>query len=165
MREIARPDENKVILQLFGNIRKITSLPDEDVHTLIKSGKFRIYEEGETLIKEGEYDCMVYFLISGQLIISKDGQAIGKLECNGDMFGEMGIIDGSPRSASIHAAKKTMVLGLDASYLDQKQKSSNLAFCNILYRLFAEVMATRLRETTLENIRLKEAVGKSGNNY
>jgi CRP/FNR family cyclic AMP-dependent transcriptional regulator len=162
MREIDRADENSEILQLFSNIRKFTNLPDHDVHTLIKSGKFRVYEPGELVINEGEYDCMVYFLISGHLEIVKGGKPIGKLQRNGDMFGEMGIIDGSPRSASIRAITRTLVLGLDASYLDQKQKSSELTFCYILYRLFAEVLAARLRYTTQENIRLREAISKIG---
>jgi CRP-like cAMP-binding protein len=129
---------------------------------LIKSSKFRAYEPGEILIKEGEYDCWVYFLISGQLEIVKAVKAIGHLQRNGDMFGEMGVIDGSPRSASIRAVTNSLVLGLDASYLDQKQKMSELSFCYIIYRLFAEVLAVRLRDTTEENIKLRDAVAKMG---
>lgn len=162
MREIDRADENSEIIQLFSNIRKFTTFPDDDVRALMKSGKFRVYEPGEMLIEEGEYDCMVYFLITGHLDIIKAGKPIGRLQRNGDMFGEMGIIDGSPRSASIRAATKSLVLGLDASYIDQKQKSSELSFCYILYRLFAEVLAVRLRDTTKENIRLREAIAKIG---
>lgn len=146
MREINGSNENYEILRLFGTIQQFTSLPEQDVHALIRDGKFRVYDPGEFLMKEGEYDCMVYFLISGQLEISKAGKPIGKLQRTGDMFGEMGIIDGSPRSASVRAMTKSLVLGLDASYMDQRLKSSELNFCYVLYRLFAEAMAARLRE-------------------
>jgi CRP/FNR family cyclic AMP-dependent transcriptional regulator len=162
MHEIDRADENIDILRLFNNIRTFTTLPEKDIRALIKSGKFRMYEPGEVLINEGEYDCWVYFLISGQLEIVKGGKAIGLLQRNGDMFGEMGVIDGSP----IRALTKSYVLGLDASYLDQKQKTSDLSFCYIIYRLFAEVLAVRLRDTTEENIKLRQAISKIGHiNY
>lgn len=162
MREIDKGDENIDLLRMFNNIRSFTTLPEDDLRSLIKSSKFRVYEPGETLIKEGEYDCWVYFLISGQLEIVKAGKAIGHLQRNGDMFGEMGVIDGSPRSASIRAVTNSLVLGLDASRLDQKKKMSELSFCYIIYRLFAEVLAVRLRDTTQENIKLREAIAKMG---
>jgi hypothetical protein len=37
-----------------------------------------------------------------------------------------------------------------------------LSFCYIIYRLFAEVLAVRLRDTTEENSRLREAVSRLG---
>ena len=162
MREVDNADENSEILRLFSGIQKFAMLPEDDLRNFIKSGRLRVYEPGEALIKEGEYDCWVYFLISGNLEIIKSGKPIGQLQRNGDMFGEMGIIDGSPRSATIRAAAKSLVLGLDASYIDRKQKTSDLSFCYILYRLFAEVLAARLRDTTDENIRLREAISKIG---
>lgn len=162
MRELDKSKENSEILRLFGDYRKFAALSDDDLHTLIASGKFRVYEAGEVLIREGEYDSMVYFLISGKLEIVKAGKPIGKLQRNGDMFGEMGIIDGSPRSASVRAVVKSLVLGLDASYFDRKQQASSLTFSYILYRLFAEVLAARLRDTTQENIRLREAISRMG---
>lgn len=162
MREIDNADENTDLLHAFNSIRTFAALPDDDARTLIKSSKFRVYEPGEILINEGEYDCWVYFLLSGQLEIVKAGKSIGRLQRNGDMFGEMGVIDGSPRSASIRSVTKSLVLGFDASFLDQKQKMSELTFCYIIYRLFAEVLAVRLRDTTEENSRLREAVSRLG---
>jgi len=162
MREVDNADENGEILRLFTGIQKFALLPEDDLRAFIRSGRLRAYEPGEVLIKEGEYDCWVFFLITGKLEIIKNGKPVGGLQRNGDMFGEMGIIDGSPRSATIRAATKVLVLGLDASYIDQKQKTSDLSFCYILYRLFAEVLAERLRETTEENIRLRDAISKIG---
>lgn len=162
MREVDNADENAEILRIFSGIQKFSMLPEEDLRAFIRSGRLRAYDPGEILIKEGEYDCWVYFLITGTLEIVKTGKPIGRLQRNGDMFGEMGIIDGSPRSATIRAVGKSLVLGLDASYIDQKLKTSDLGFCYILYRLFAEVLAARLRDTTDENIRLREAISKIG---
>ena len=120
MLEVDNADENSDILRFFADIKKFSTLPDDELLAFIKAGRLRIYEPGEILIKEGEYDCWVYILISGNLQIVKAGKPIGNLQRNGDMFGEMGIIDGSPRSASIYAINKSLVLGLDASQIDQK---------------------------------------------
>jgi len=162
MREVDNADENGEILRLFTGIQKFALLPEDDLRSFIRSGRLRVYEPGEVLMQEGEYDCWVFFLITGKLEIVKSGKPMGSLQRNGDMFGEMGIIDGSPRSATIRAATKALVLGVDASYIDQKQKVSDLNFCYILYRLFAEELAARLRDTTNENIRLREAISKIG---
>jgi len=162
MREVDNANENSELLRLFSGINKFSMLPQNDLQTIIKSGKTRIYEPGEILIKEGEYDCWVYFLITGNLELMKGDKPIGRLQRNGDMFGEMGIIDGSPRSATIRATTKSVVLGLDATHIEQKQKSSDLGFCYMIYRLFAEVLSARLRETTDENIRLRDTVDKIG---
>lgn len=162
MREVDNADENAEILRMFSGIPKFALLPEGELRAFIRSGRLRVYEPGESLIREGEYDCWVYFLISGRLEIEKSGKPLGCLQRNGDMFGEMGIIDGSPRSATIRAAARSLVLGLDASFIDQKQRTSDLSFCYILYRLFAEVLAARLRDTTEETIRLREAIARIG---
>jgi CRP-like cAMP-binding protein len=39
---------------------------------------------------------------------------------SGDIFGEMGIIDGSARSASIQAATKSLVLAIDGSVVNRQ---------------------------------------------
>ncbi|MCK5194159.1 MAG: response regulator, partial [Desulfobulbaceae bacterium] len=101
-------------------------------------------------------DCWLYLLISGSLTIIKEGQTIGSLRRCGDMFGEMGIIDGSPRSASIIAHSKSALIGFDASIIDQKLQECNISFCHLIYRVFSEILAVRLRETTKQNVTLKK---------
>jgi CRP-like cAMP-binding protein len=162
MHEVDNAAENAEILRLFTGIQRFALLPEDELRTFIGSGRLRVYEPGEVLIREGEYDCWVYFLISGHLEVTKSGKPVGQLQRNGDMFGEMGIIDGSPRSATIRAAARTVTLGLDASCIDQRQKDSDLSFCYLLYRLFAEVLAARLRDTTDETIRLRDAIARIG---
>lgn len=68
------------------------------------------YDPGEVLIKEAQYDNWIYFLMSGKVGIQKQGEIIAVLKRMGDLFGEIGIIDGSPRSASIVAHKPHPVL-------------------------------------------------------
>ena len=156
MREIQLAADNHAILELIGKITKFDKFSKQDLYAFMHVGKLREYKPNEIIIKEGDTDCWLYVLISGSLIIAKKGQPIGTLRRCGDMFGEMGVIDGSPRSASIIAHSKSVLMGFDASVIEQKLKECNVGFCYIIYRVFSEVLSSRLRETTEQNIQLKK---------
>lgn len=156
MREIQLTSDNQTILKLIGKINKFKEFSKQDLDTFLNSGKLREYKTNEIIIKEGNSDCWLYLLITGSLTITKKGQQIGSLRRCGDMFGEMGVIDGSPRSASIIADSKSVLIGFDASVIDQKLKENNISFCYIIYRVFSEILAARMRETTEQNVTLKK---------
>jgi CRP-like cAMP-binding protein len=81
---------------------------------------------------------------------------IRTLSRKGDIFGEMGIIDGSPRCASIVANEDdTQCLGMDASVLDRISKENEINALYLIYRVFAEVFSGRLRSAIQENAQLK----------
>ncbi|MEW6220667.1 MAG: cyclic nucleotide-binding domain-containing protein [Thermodesulfobacteriota bacterium] len=154
MREVALSRENLHIIEMLRRIERFSGFSDRDLRSLVEVARLREYAPGETVIREGEFDCWVYFLLTGALEIVKGEQPVGRLQRLGDLFGEMGIIDGSPRSATIRAVKNSLILGVDGSVVDRQVKKRDLAFCYTIYRLFAEVLAARLRATTEENIRL-----------
>jgi len=153
MKEFQLKSDNQAILELIGKIKKFEKFSKQDLHSFVNAGRLREYKANEIIIKEGSSDCWLYLLISGSLTITKEGQTIGSLRRCGDMFGEMGIIDGSPRSASIIAHSKSVLIGFDGSVIDQKLQECNISFCYIIYRVFSEILAVRLRETTGQNVR------------
>lgn len=114
-------------------------------------------------MEEGSYDCWIYFLISGKVRIVKQGKELSILRRKGDVFGEMGVIDGSARSASVYAVDETVCLATDASYLDRLSGNDKLAFGYILFRVFAEVLASRLRFTNQELIEAREEIARLRN--
>ena len=146
--------ENKKALDLLKRIKKFQAFSDDDLESFLEVGKIKSYEAGETIIKKGSKDHWVYFLISGQVKIVKGEKTFAILENSGDLFGEMGVIDGEPRSASVWALNKTMVLGLDCTGFDKKTKESTGVFLYTIFRLFAESLAERLRVTNDEVIKL-----------
>jgi CRP/FNR family cyclic AMP-dependent transcriptional regulator len=143
-------------------IEKIKMIPtldlfnDKDLRGIVKLSKIRKYNPGELIMTEGSYDNWIYFIVSGQVKIVKQDRELSVLKRRGDVFGEMGIIDGSARSASVYAVDEVTCLAADASYVDRLAGNDKLAFCYILYRVFSEILANRLRYTTDELISLKE---------
>lgn len=132
------------------------TLPDGQLKKILSLSKIRKYEKGETILQEGSFDCWMYFIISGNVRVEKSGKKIGEIHGSGAVFGEMGVIDGSERSASVKALGDTMCLAVDASFLDRMDETER-AFCyTVLYRLFVEILAERLRSTSNELAEAKE---------
>ena len=149
--------------ELIQKLRKLPTLKNFDEMALLGTlelSKIRKYKPGELILEEGSYDSWIYFLISGKARIVKQGKELAVLTRRGDVFGEMGIIDGSARSASVYAIDETVCLATDASYLDRLSGNDKFAFGYILYRTFAEILANRLRLTSEELIRVKEKIAR-----
>ena len=147
--------DNDELIEKMSRIPELGIFDDKDLHGLMKLSKIRKYKPNETIIEEGGYDCWIYYLISGKVRVTKDGEEIGTIQRIGDVFGEMGVIDGSARSASIIAATEVICLATDTSYIDRLSGDNKIAFGYILYKLFAEILATRLRKATNELIKAK----------
>ena len=162
MRETDYLKENKHVLALLKRIDRFQNFSDKDLHSFMKIGKLREYNPGEMIVKKGDTDRWAYFLISGEVKIVKGGETLGILNRSGDLFGEMGVVDGGPRSATVWARTKTMVLGVDCSVLARDEINNEIAFLYTIYRLFAEVLAERLRITTDEVSRLKSQLEIKG---
>lgn len=138
------------IFDLFTQISICKSFSAEEIKEgFFKKGLARIieYSPGETIIDEGKYDNWVYWLIEGQIDVVKKNVTIATFQRVGDMFGEMGILEGDARSASVNACTGTVCLAIDMSILDHpdvKNKISRENFC----RDIAQVTRDRLAKTT-----------------
>jgi CRP-like cAMP-binding protein len=135
--------------KLLKDVRKIPVLDvlsDADLSFFLKMSKVRKYQADEFVCKEGFLDNWVYFLLQGKVKVEKQGRELALLEERGEIFGEMGLIDGSPRSASVIALTTTVCLATDTHLLDDLTGSEKVTFGYILYRAFAGHLAIRLRK-------------------
>ena len=156
--------ESKYLKDDAQNIQKLISLPIfKDFETgilggLLRLSKIREYRDGEIIIKEGDLDQWLYFLLSGQVKIVKDGRLLQTLKRRGDVFGEMGMLGGLDRSASVYAIGATVCLTTDASRIESVSGNDRLAFGFILYRVFAEIVTERLRSTSEDLVKAKKEI-------
>jgi len=158
--------ESKYLKENIENIQKLMTIPalknfeTKALGKLLRLSKIRQYEHGERIIKEGDLDPWLYFLLSGQIRISKAGHDIGTIDRKGEIFGEMRIIDSLSRSASVYAVGKTICLAVDTSAREriagEGTRDEKLDFLLLLYRIFAEYMSIRLRLTNDELISAKK---------
>jgi pyruvate,water dikinase len=80
----------------------------EQIARLLKERRFA---KGETVIMEGSGGSAFFIIDSGQATVSSKGVVLATLG-TGDYFGELALIDGGPRSATVTAASDLICYGL-----------------------------------------------------
>ncbi|MDA8137318.1 MAG: cyclic nucleotide-binding domain-containing protein, partial [Desulfobacteraceae bacterium] len=94
-------------------------------------------------------------LMYGQIQITKKGKEVTVLSNKGEVFGEMGALDSSRRSASAFALTDVVCLATDIFYLEKLTGNEKLAFGYVFYRLMTEILSRRLRQTTEALVKAK----------
>ncbi len=155
--------ESKYLKDSVQNIQKLMTIPPlrrfetKYLGQLIRLSKIREYEKGETIIREGGHDPWIYFLLSGRIRIEKAGVTIAVIDKIGEIFGEMRLLDGQARSASVFAESRATCLAFDPYATDvTSSKDERINFLLLLYKVFAEFLSTRLRLTNDELSRVKK---------
>lgn len=89
---------------------------------MLALGRRRVYRSGTALVREGETDTHVIVLLAGRVKVSmtdEDGRVIQlATQGAGDVVGELGMLDGSPRSATATAFGEVVGLVLSAASFD-----------------------------------------------
>jgi CRP-like cAMP-binding protein len=144
--------------RVLSDIRKFEifePFEEDELHHLMSMSKIRKYTPGEKIFKQGSSDTWLYFLVYGKVRLMKDDKPMALLQRRGDIFGEMGAIECAPRSASAVAYGEVVCLATDIYYIEQLTGTDRMAFGYVIYRVFAGVLADRLRRTTEELMSLK----------
>src|SRR3989344_3888863 len=93
------------IAKTISSARIFGSLSSEDVNALIKLGEKRHWPKGGQIIREGDIGDALYIILSGRLkvvLYGEEGKEIVlSIMKEGDIFGEMALFDGGPRSANV----------------------------------------------------------------
>lgn len=120
----------------------------------------RSFESDEAIFEIGQPGAVLYFVFKGKVSIEVPGQdgSVRKLAelTEGAFFGELALLDDSPRSATARAAADTVVLGLARSELERMLKERPLVAAPV-YRSLARITGERL-VSTIRRIQ-KEQVG------
>jgi CRP-like cAMP-binding protein len=119
-------------------------LPQEDHEILLEICELTHVSKREVIVRQGETDRCMYIVLSGLFrvsVVSAEGKEISLdiLEEN-DAFGEMALLDGMPRSATVTATRNGSLLVL------RREPFINILrnFPDMAIRLL-EVMSLRLR--------------------
>ena len=95
-------DKNEISIN-FSKMPVFSSLSNVDKKVLTGKCDLKLFDAGSTIIEQGDNTTTVYFLLSGTVHVvdySSTARAMTYASLKeGDMFGEMAIIEGLPRSA------------------------------------------------------------------
>jgi CRP-like cAMP-binding protein len=105
----------------------------------------RQFEKGQGVIKEGEQGDELFVLFRGKVDVLKSGLKIAQLKAGGH-FGEMGLVDQAPRSATVIALEDTSAISIDRDSLLKLMRRDSLLAVKLLWS-FVQVLSERLRNT------------------
>ncbi len=138
----------EIFLKLKESVSFFSSFTDGELLALLRLAVSEKYSDGDIIFKENSKGEEMYIILSGNVKITKyvgnkKEETLTILQ-PGACFGEMGVINQSPRSASaIVDGGDAILLVIKESLLSQH----NMLLAFKLYRNFAKMLAERLRET------------------
>ncbi|MGV3512173.1 MAG: cyclic nucleotide-binding domain-containing protein [Novosphingobium sp.] len=110
-RAIERISTERQILQMFGS-----GLTSADIAEVVETSKIMAVRAGDAIIKEGDEDKDIYVIRVGSMVVEKEvgGKPVflSYLPA-GSYVGEMALIDGGRRTATVRAAIKSEVIRID----------------------------------------------------
>lgn len=147
--------------QFLKNVRVFSDLSDSDLDVLQSIVVERSYRKGEVIFHAGDSGSTLFILKSGAVKISicdcKGTEDILKILSTGDFFGEMSMLDGQHRSATVTAMEKCSALMVQREHFIDFIKQHPQIILSLL-----ALMSRRLRKTDekIANLRFADAYGK-----
>jgi CRP-like cAMP-binding protein len=131
----------------------LAAFEPKHLRDILSLSRIREYRAGETIVAEGKAEGWMYILLSGRAEVVKRGEALAALDRPGDIFGELALVDGEARSASVVARRRSVCLVVDRDSLERMPPDARNACYAAIYRLFVNIVAKRLRATNERLVR------------
>jgi flavin reductase (DIM6/NTAB) family NADH-FMN oxidoreductase RutF len=96
---------------VLANAPVFGALPPGRLEGLLAEGSERAYADGETIVSAGEPGEELYVVLEGAVRVERGGVLLASF-AQGDLFGEVAVLDGRPRSADVVADGATRCLAV-----------------------------------------------------
>lgn len=141
------------IVEVLKSVPIFEDLSDRDIQNIARIAYRRHYSETEVAIHEGQDSAGMYIIMEGEVAVSrelKDGTTIHIATLgDGEFFGDVGLLDSAPRTATVTARRDSVIIGFFRPELLQLMDSNPKLASKVIFKL-AQILATRLRFTHSE---------------
>ncbi len=147
--------------KFLSSVPIFSELPDEALEKIEKTGTRKSFKKNDVILMEEESGTALFVIVTGKVKVarsSNDGrEVILTILTDGDFFGEMAILDGLTRSATVVATEETELFMLQRN-----------DFMNLLHEhpeisiVLLQELTRRLRaaDMKIKALSLKDAEGK-----
>ena len=145
------PEESVEAQSRMEALRKIPlfrHLTYKEQTAILSIATSRTFPAGREIVSEGQPGEELFVVVRGRVAIEKNGVEIAELRAGGH-FGEMGLIDNAPRSATVRATEPTRVMVIARGDLMNLMKRESILAVKMLWS-FVQVLSDRLRATNSE---------------
>lgn len=156
------PQQEEIIF--LRNVPIFADLEEKDLQKIVKLGTRQKHKKGNIVLLEQESGAALFIIVSGKVKVvrmDEDGrEVILSIFGPGEFFGEMSLLDGQARSASVVATVKSELFMIHRrDFLEALHE-----FPMVAIALLAE-LAMRLRKADMQikSLSLKEAAGRIAN--
>jgi len=159
----AEHDAGKIVpsLALLHSIPMFAGVPDTQLESIVRLAVYRKVSRHTTIVRAGDSTDSLYVIISGNArVLNSDAEGrevILTLLGPGEFFGEMGLIDGSPRSADVVTSETCELLVITKAEF-KRCLADNFDLClNIMKSL---VQRLREADRKIESLALMDVYGR-----
>ena len=148
--------KESLINKFRDQVELFASFSNEEILTVLRISSQRLtLADGEIVFREGSPGNKMYVILAGAVRISRSLGTSGEEELavlgQGQLFGEMGLIDSAPRSARATSLREGTIL-LEITENSMRELSGPVIYK--FYRNFASLLARRLRAANDQTTRL-----------
>lgn len=129
---------------------------------ILSNTKILECDAGDMIIREGDPGKELFILLRGRVAILKGGQEVARLDGAGELLGELALLNGKERSATVTSLGRAYCLKIDPHFLETLSKEETNAYYAVLYRFVAMLLAERLAETSKRVVYLEKRLGQAG---
>lgn len=135
--------------EILGKVPLFRYLTYPELMKVLGLVKIQNYRKDAILVTEGEHSEEMFIIIAGKVAVKKNGQIIARRE-KGAVFGEMGIFDNAPRSATVFASETTQVMVISRKELLTLLRQDSQIAVKLLWALNQEL--NQLLRTTSKDL-------------
>ncbi len=96
-------------------------VPDEDLRVVTTFATSEEVPEGTVIVKQGDFANQFMAIEEGTAKVVRDGEEVGQLG-QGDIFGEMGLLDKERRGADVEATSRVRLIKIERWELQRMKK-------------------------------------------
>jgi len=106
------PRASRGTIELLRWVPLFQDLSRREIRRIVEAGRELEFPPGRMMVQEGSIASDFYLILSGRATVSRNLRKVRSLQ-TGDFFGEISVLDGGPRSATVVAETRVLVFRLD----------------------------------------------------
>ena len=151
------------IIDVLKGVLVFEELSRREIENIARIAYQRHYSAGEVIIHEGQNAAGMYIMVDGQAEVTKileDGTILHltTLE-NSELFGDVGLLDSSPRTATVRATRDSNVIGFFRPELLELMNSNPRLASKIIFKL-GQILTARFRFMHSEFEKAQAEIGR-----
>lgn len=139
-------DDELNFQEKFNILKKVaffSTFTNSELTEVLKACEWVTHKADTVIITEGDTEDCFYILLSGKVMVSKNGKELATLK-RGDCFGEMAYLAHTTRTATIETLTNAVLMRVKASLVERASIGTQLRF----YKVFSQTLIHRLSRTS-----------------